>query len=197
MRFPYLLLPIGVAAFFSLFLYMVVQPEPPPRHWAGHIAQDLAQPSMTPWASLLTDDRVVSPPGALLKVATFTPTPTPTATPTPTPTPLPTWTPEPVYPTWTPEPPVAERPVVASASGDVQSLICSFGWNCATALAVASCESGLNPNAYNGHHVGLFQLDPYFHTWRSPTGEIWSAYGNVAAAYHLYLEQGWGPWDCA
>ena len=62
---------------------------------------------------------------------------------------------------------------------------------------VAECESGWDTNAYNGTHVGLMQLDPNLHTWRSPTLELWSAYGNLTAALSLYNEVGWSAWDCA
>jgi hypothetical protein len=62
---------------------------------------------------------------------------------------------------------------------------------------VAECESGWDTNAFNGTHVGLMQMDPNLHTWRSPTYELWSAYGNLSAALSLYDEVGWEAWDCA
>lgn len=71
------------------------------------------------------------------------------------------------------------------------------------ALSVASCESGLNPAAYNGTCChGLFQIH-YVHAWRfaavgAPNGwgDRYNAWWNTLVAKMIYDEQGWGPWSC-
>lgn len=65
------------------------------------------------------------------------------------------------------------------------------------ALEVARCESGLDPEARNGPHRGLFQLNERYHGWRVPAGwPIDSSVGNAVAARALQREQGWRPWSC-
>jgi Transglycosylase-like domain len=78
------------------------------------------------------------------------PSPTPTASPTPTPAPAP----------------------VPAPAGTVSSVIYAAAAHAGISgnylLSVASCESSLNPGAYNsGGYYGLFQFDQ----------ETWSAYG--------------------
>ena len=83
--------------------------------------------------------------------------------------------------------------------GTIQALICSYSWDCDTALRVAWCESRSDPAAvsWNGTSYGLFQIWQG-HAWRWP--DFWSEWmnpsRNVEYAYELYLEQGWGIWDC-
>lgn len=82
---------------------------------------------------------------------------------------------------------------------DLEALICSYGWDCATALRVAHCESTMNPGAVGGAgERGLFQLHPV-HAARF--GERWELMFdpevNIAAAHQLWSEQGWSPWTCA
>ena len=81
--------------------------------------------------------------------------------------------PKPVIP---PEPkpePVAAEPAPVSYGGDVSSIITSaaieFGLDPGYLLSVATCESTLNPQAYNpaGPYYGLFQFD----------ATTWAAYG--------------------
>lgn len=85
----------------------------------------------------------------------------------------------------------------APAGGDLGLLICSYSWPCGEAIAVASCESRLRPEATNGIAYGLFQIHG-IHAARFP--DFWSAWTDPAAntswAYDIWSEQGWRPWDC-
>lgn len=85
---------------------------------------------------------------------------------------------------------------------DVQCIIRSI-WPDATegwALAVARCESSLNPRAKNGSHAGLFQLARRYHEPKAEAlGLTWDevateARPNTEVALHLYREQGAAPW---
>jgi hypothetical protein len=167
------------------------------------IRQTVHQPTATPWASLVLREaglRVVNPPGAV-GPPPHTVTPTPTSTPTPTPTPIPpTPTPEPVWPTWTPEPAhVAPAPsegggeAAGGVGGDwITSLICSYAWDCETALYVFRHESGLNPNAVNPSSgaCGLAQLYP------CPPGGL-DPVTNLNYAWGKYVACGGGSFQCA
>jgi len=189
---------VFLSAAASLFLawhaLSVDQPEQP-----DGLLHTAHGPPVARW--LAEDAAFVTDPTATV-TPTPTATPTATATATPTATPEPTWTPVPPPPP-TPEPeyvpPPAEtvpEPEPVQVGSDIEALICSFGWDCETALRIARCESGLNPTAYNGYHIGLFQVDPVLHTWRSATGELWSVWGNLTAAWSLYQEVGWSAWSC-
>ena len=85
--------------------------------------------------------------------------------------------------------PAAPAVSVPSQSQDWRTLVCTYDWDCAWALAVIACESGGNPNAYNpsGPYVGLFQV-------LDPSGSLLNPAANVAAAYSMYLRQGSAPW---
>lgn len=87
-------------------------------------------------------------------------------------------------------------------SGDIEGVICSvFTTNCAQAVRVARCESGLNPNAANPSGArGLFQLLGHqslyeAHGWSSAD---WAdPYVNTVVAHDLWRSSGWSPWVCA
>lgn len=86
----------------------------------------------------------------------------------------------------------------------MERLICRyFKSDCHKAIAVARCESGLNPMAYNhGGYYGLFQMGRGW-AYRPPTA--WVRYPNrffipevnVKAAYQLWRSGGWSHWACA
>lgn len=85
--------------------------------------------------------------------------------------------------------------VVAAAvyTGDVVSLICSYDWPCGEAVAVATCESQLQPWANNGNtFIGLFQI----WTGNAPSANLFDAAVNVRVAYTLWQRNGWAPWQC-
>ena len=72
-----------------------------------------------------------------------------------------------------------------------------------TALAVATCESRLNPRAYNDQNVtptydaGIFQLNSVHDARMDELGlDKWDVEDNVTFARMLYEESGWRPWVC-
>jgi hypothetical protein len=81
----------------------------------------------------------------------------------------------------------------------------------AKAIDVASCESGLNPEADGGASEGLFQhMQQYWptrfthyierHTLRSTWGlspSIWSGRSQAVVTALMVRRGGWGPWTCA
>ena len=82
----------------------------------------------------------------------------------------------------------------------VATIICSYPWDCATAVGVACSESELWPLAANPSGArGVFQLMPE-HAWRfTERGwDYWTDWSdpvkNIAIAYELQAEQGWTPW---
>jgi murein L,D-transpeptidase YcbB/YkuD len=68
------------------------------------------------------------------------------------------------------------------------------------AVSVATCESSLNPNAYNPvppYAMGLFQIAKS--TWAESgigKGSPYNPTDNAQAARRLYNRQGWSPWAC-
>lgn len=73
-----------------------------------------------------------------------------------------------------------------------------------TAVAIATCESNLNPNAYNDKNVtptvdrSLFQINSVHDARLEALGlDPWNPADNIAFARMLYDEQGWRPWVCA
>lgn len=99
--------------------------------------------------------------------------------------------------------PTSEQTATNYDAGSVEAAICeAFGDQCAKAVAVARCESGLRPWARNGPHVGLFQVNVYIHGARIhrmgfSVAQMVEAGPNIAVARALWLEQGWRPWTCA
>lgn len=71
------------------------------------------------------------------------------------------------------------------------------------AIAVATCESGLNPDAVSpgGGNHGLFQINNIHRAnFEAVTGRPWderyNPKWNTVYAKHLYDSSGWGPWTC-
>lgn len=71
------------------------------------------------------------------------------------------------------------------------------------ALAVARCESGFNPDAYNSKNKdgttdgGVFQINSSHDKRMKALGlDKWNPEDNVAFARMLYEENGWTPWVC-
>ncbi|HTK05866.1 MAG TPA: LysM peptidoglycan-binding domain-containing protein [Ktedonobacteraceae bacterium] len=94
-----------------------------------------------------------------------------------------------------------------TSSSDVASMITSvFGSYAGSAMAIATCESGLNPGAINSiavgnsHAEGVFQI-LYPSTW-STTAEAgaspYDAYSNIVAAHEIFTRDGnsWREWAC-
>lgn len=80
-------------------------------------------------------------------------------------------------PVATPTPYVA--PIVAPSKDQIVSVICSLPWPCDQMVRIASCESGLNPNAKNpAGYYGLFQISNFIDNWNDPLTNASFAYYN-------------------
>lgn len=111
----------------------------------------------------------------------------------------------PVTPTPTPTKEPTSPAVISS--GAVQDIIREvFGTYADSALRIASCESGFNPNAYNSasiggsHAAGLFQI-LYPSTWSGTpyaSSSPYDARANASAAYYIFQRDGysWREWAC-
>lgn len=77
----------------------------------------------------------------------------------------------------------------------------------AKALAVARCESGFYPRAFNGSHAGIYQHSLRYWPARwfkyaRPFGlpnDPFNATANILVTMRMVTDQsiGWGPWSCA
>lgn len=103
-----------------------------------------------------------------------------TALPAPTPAPEP-----PAISSSTSTPP-EQQPPAPTYDGNLEALICSYPWDCATALRVL-CESRGSPTAGTpGHYYGLYQVS--WETSSDPVVQVRHAYGMYQSA------GGWYPW---
>jgi hypothetical protein len=73
-----------------------------------------------------------------------------------------------------------------------------------TALKIAQCESGLNPNAHNNRNKngstdgGLYQINSVHDKRLNELGlDKYDIEDNIAFARRLYEENGWRPWVCS
>jgi hypothetical protein len=118
-------------------------------------------------------------------------------------------------PTATPRPTATPVPVVPSGGGSapnpgtaaiINEIDAVFGGYASGAIAVATCESGLNPNAWNpiaimgSHAEGIFQI-LYPITWDSTSEAGYSPYdanANILAAHEIFARDGnsWREWAC-
>ena len=148
-------------------------------------------PTPTPTAAAVTRTPSRQRP---LATRAATPEPTPRATPKPTPRPTPKPTPKP-----TPQP----TPGTYSRSEVEQQIREAWQGDDNKAIAVADCESGLNPRASSpsGINLGLWQMRR--ETWQSNGGpgndpRDSSPYVQTQVAWRLYGQSGWSPWPgCA
>jgi LysM repeat protein len=91
---------------------------------------------------------------------------------------------------------------VGTESGSMSSMIDQvFGANAASAISIATCESGLNPSATNAYSgaAGLFQIMPG--TWSTTSqaaSSPYNAYANIVAAHDIFVRDGysWAEWTC-
>ncbi|HZP91125.1 MAG TPA: hypothetical protein VFC04_09050 [Actinomycetota bacterium] len=73
----------------------------------------------------------------------------------------------------------------------------------AKAIDVASCESGLNPKAYNpGGYAGVFQQSTRYWPERAtsyglPKRSVFNGRANVIVSIRMAHDDGWGAWGCA
>jgi hypothetical protein len=117
------------------------------------------------------------------------PTPTPTATPKPTSVPF--------------RPPAGTNP---GQQAVIDEIVNVFGSYSQGALAIAKCESGYDPNAWNSypilnsHASGVFQI-LYPSTWNGTSyaaSSPFNADANIRAAYQIFSRDGysWREWQC-
>jgi hypothetical protein len=134
--------------------------------------------------------------------------PTTAAPPTAPPTTAPRRVAPPTTAPPTTTPPTTAPPVTSPppAAGSVEEAIrANFGAAGDAAVAVARCESSLNPSARSASgYRGLFQLSPsHAASFQSVTGrdfeDAWDEAGpNSQYARYLYDRSGWAPWgSCA
>lgn len=112
-----------------------------------------------------------------------------------------------VPPTPTPTPTPKPQPPLPPGSAQVVAIIDSvFGSYSDAAIAVARCESSLNPSAVNptpiagSHATGLFQI-LYPSTWDTTSqagNSPYDAQANALAAYEIFSRDGysWREWQC-
>lgn len=77
-----------------------------------------------------------------------------------------------------------------------KAAICNvFESYCGQALAVAWCESRLDPNARNGQYLGLFQMGSHA---RALFGHGPTPHDQAEAAHAYFVRSGrdWSPWSC-
>ncbi|MFI5275076.1 MAG: hypothetical protein ACHQ4H_18760, partial [Ktedonobacterales bacterium] len=118
---------------------------------------------------------------------------------------LPTATPRP-RPTATPAPYVPPAGVNPGQQAVINDIVAIFGSNASSAIAVARCESGFDPNARNpyaignSHAEGVFQI-LYPSTWQGTSYASSSPYNydaNIRAAHQIFARDGytWREWAC-
>jgi hypothetical protein len=118
-------------------------------------------------------------------------------TPTPTPTPRPVFVYHPVQSSYVYNPP-PPNPGSNAVVADIEAV---FGPYATSALAVARCESGYNPYAYNPSGAsGVFQI-MYPSTWDTTPYASESPFNydaNIHAAYYIFVRDGysWREWQC-
>lgn len=103
----------------------------------------------------------------------------------------------------------SELPDVPPVRGDWEYLLRQYDWPIAEAERVMmgptppnrdapnGCpngESGGNPNARNGTNIGLFQINIAAHPYT--VDQMLDPVQNIAAAYAIWADSGWGPWSC-
>lgn len=118
---------------------------------------------------------------------------------------------EPWLPTRTPKPTAKPsfRPPAGANPGQqavINNIVSVFGSYSQGALAVAKCESGYDPNAWNSypilgsHASGVFQI-LYPSTWNTTSyasSSPFNADANIHAAYQIFKRDGysWREWQC-
>lgn len=89
---------------------------------------------------------------------------------------------------------VVLRPHASAEPRDyVQQVVCSYPWDCETALSIVRRESGNDSQAVNPWSLcaGWFQIHPV-HGYSVEA--LMDPVFNTRVAYGLWLQDGWGPW---
>lgn len=89
-----------------------------------------------------------------------------------------------------------KREAARAAARSPRGAICKvFGEYCRQAVAVAWCESRLEPDAQNGQYLGLFQMGSQE---RRLFGHGATARQQAVAAHTYFVHSGrdWSPWSC-
>lgn len=82
-----------------------------------------------------------------------------------------------------------------------EEYICSFDWDCKTALAVATAESGMRCDAQNINKgtnsldLGLFQINSVHLRKGWKVAELLDCTTNINRAYEIYKGSGWQAWS--
>lgn len=99
--------------------------------------------------------------------------------------------------------PVSSPPAVdLGPSGSTEEAIYAvFGDEGANAVAVARCESGMDPGRTgSAGERGIFQIHPTHRHWVESMGYSWDQMyevgPNLQVAFALWSGAGWGPWSC-
>jgi hypothetical protein len=91
---------------------------------------------------------------------------------------------------------IRKREAARTAARSPRGAICKvFGEYCKQAVAVAWCESRLEPDAQNGQYRGLFQMG---YQERLIFGHGATARQQAVAAHTYFVSSGsdWSPWSC-
>lgn len=85
----------------------------------------------------------------------------------------------------------------------IQEIVNTFPEDTETALAIARCESGYNPDAINTSNPngsvdrGVFQINSVHNSHLSEMElDPFDPGDNIKFARHLYIAHGWTPWVC-
>jgi Lysozyme like domain len=127
----------------------------------------------------------------------------PAASAEPTPAPALAPTPEAPQPTHEPVAVLAAAATPVPPDG-LEGIVCSKPWPCDQAIAVASCESGLDRNgrldgnwATNGNNYGLFQINGiHADLWPDFDASWMDPVKNTEWAFEIWSANGWRPWSC-
>ncbi|HEY5640556.1 MAG TPA: LysM peptidoglycan-binding domain-containing protein [Dehalococcoidia bacterium] len=78
---------------------------------------------------------------------------------------------------------------------EVVEAICSLPWPCETMVAIAACESGLRPDAFNPiGYYGIFQINYAFEGWDNPWTNAQVAYYEKYLPMLNWSGDGLAPW---
>ena len=99
--------------------------------------------------------------------------------------------------------PVASQEVsVVFPQSDYWEILDNYDWDLRMAHAILMCESHGKPWIVNDtppdYSVGLMQINLYGKLKYSRPSEDWLKVpaNNIDYAYHMWKNQGWGPWGC-